>query len=244
MILQRGVRYGERVTPSTLAYSIMDMESRIAEVHLPESEMARVRPDLGVEIRTDARPDKAFTGKVRRISPAVDPRSGTVKVTIDFEDPELLLKPGMFVRVNIIVDTHVNTVLIPRAAVLNLDNRLAVYVVRKAPEPAATPVPGPEQPEAKASGKASQGDAIAAEGPDGGQPKAPEPAHEVVERVFFGAGYQNEQFVEALSGIEPGDRLVHVGQQGLQPGAKVTVVTPNGNGAAEEPQGQPKNPAP
>jgi membrane fusion protein, multidrug efflux system len=218
LITQRGIRYGERVTPVTLAYSILDMDARIAEVHLPETEIARVRQGLPVEIRTDALAGKTFRGKVRKISPAVDPRSGTVKVTVDLDDPEALLRPGMFVRVNIVIDTHRNAVLVPRGAALNVDNKMAVFVVR--PAPASTPTP---QVPAQAAGPTSGG-AVAAEMPAGTAPKAPEQAFEVVERVFFEAGYQNESFIEAVSGVEPGARLVHVGQQGLQPGAKVVVV--------------------
>jgi membrane fusion protein (multidrug efflux system) len=248
LIILRGIRYGERVTPATLAYSILDMESRIAEVHLPESEIGRVRPGLAVEIRTDAQAEKVFPGRVRKISPAVDPRSGTVKVTVDLDDTEQLLRPGMFVRVNIVVDTHKDTVLVPRAAALNVDDKLAVFVARPAP----TPTSPPEEPEAdkaeaprdKPGAKAGAGAAVAADLAEAATPKKPEQPHEVVERVFFEAGYQNESFIEALSGVQPGDRLVHVGQQGLQPGAKIVVVDGSGNGAAEPAKGEPKNPAP
>lgn len=238
LVIARGVRFGERVTPATLAYSIVDMGARIAEVHLPESEIARVKHGLAVEIRTDARPDKVFPGKVRKISPAVDPRSGTVKVTTDLEDPELLLRPGMFVRVNIIVDTHRGTVLIPRSAVLNVDNKLAVFVVRPAPEP--TPKARPAETEAVAAGP---GVAVAAEAPAAAEAKKPAGPREIVERVFFESGYQNEVSVEALSGISLGDRLVHVGHQGLQPGAPITIVNSQGNGAAPAPESAPKDPA-
>jgi membrane fusion protein, multidrug efflux system len=234
LILQRGLRYGERVTPATLAYSIMDMEARVAEVHLPESQIARVRAGAAAEIYSDGHPGRAFRGSVRKVSPAVDPRSGTVKVTVDLKDPEMLLRPGMFVRVNIIVDTHVDTVLVRRSSVLTVDNQLAVFVVRPAPPApeteAAAPSEAAARPEerARADKRARHGTAQAAELPAAAEARAPA---EVVERVFFQPGYQNEQYVEALSGIEPGDRLVSVGQQGLQPGARVSVVGGQSAGA-------------
>jgi RND family efflux transporter MFP subunit len=60
----------------------------------------------------------------------VDPNSGTIKVTVEVDDPQGKLKPGMFGRVNIIYDTHEKTLLVPKEAVLIEDRESSVFVVR------------------------------------------------------------------------------------------------------------------
>ncbi len=225
LVTQRGLRFGERVSPSNLAFSIVDMRSRVAEVHLPENVVAKIRPHLRAEILSDGYPEIIFPGRVRRISPAVDPRNGTVKVTIDLEDRKNLLKPGMFVQVRIIADTHEGVVLVPRRAAMDRDGRMAVFVIRplevpeeEEPAPAATP-------KSRGAAVGSLGLAEAAEGqPPSDSASAPPKSLKTAELVLFEAGYKNDKFLEAKSGIEEGDLLVCVGQQSLKSGTQVHVV--------------------
>ena len=72
---------------------------------------------------TENMPDRRFEAAVKRISPVMDASSGTFKVTVGIRDRENLLKPGMYMSVQIITDTHCNALLIPKAAVV-YDNGL------------------------------------------------------------------------------------------------------------------------
>jgi len=83
-------------------------------------------PILGV----DAVRDKEFVGKLTRISPVVDPATGTVKVTVEMHDPSRQMKPGMFARLNIIYDVRKSTMLVPKDAIMAEDKESAVYVVK------------------------------------------------------------------------------------------------------------------
>ncbi|MGB5590853.1 MAG: efflux RND transporter periplasmic adaptor subunit, partial [Gammaproteobacteria bacterium] len=66
---------------------------------------------------------------ILRISPVVDPETGTFKVTIAVPDDEMRLKPGMFGRFQIVYDSRENVLLIPRAAVVEEENSQTVFVV-------------------------------------------------------------------------------------------------------------------
>ncbi|RMD88254.1 MAG: efflux RND transporter periplasmic adaptor subunit, partial [Calditrichaeota bacterium] len=66
----------------------------------------------------ESQPEAEFIGTVKMISPVVDPTTGTAKVTIDIENHGGKLKPGMFASVYINTDTHRNTLLIPKKALL------------------------------------------------------------------------------------------------------------------------------
>ena len=68
-------------------------------------------------------------GQRRHLSPIVDPNSGTFKVTVGLRDRWEYLRPGMFVNVRIVVDTHLSAVLIPKEAVVYDGSERYVFVV-------------------------------------------------------------------------------------------------------------------
>ena len=59
----------------------------------------------------------------------VDPASGTFRVTAVIEDPEQLVKPGLFGRVDILYDLRQNVPVVPRSAVITEDGNSHVFVV-------------------------------------------------------------------------------------------------------------------
>ena len=61
----------------------------------PESLISKIGKGTPAIIRVDALPDKQFEGKVARLSPAVDPKTGTLRSEIDLPNPEARLLPGM-----------------------------------------------------------------------------------------------------------------------------------------------------
>ncbi len=81
------------------------------------------------EVESDFVEDMQFAGYVKRISPIVDPNSGTFKVTVGLRDRWEYLRPGMFVNVRIVVDTHLGAVLIPKEAVVYDGSDRYVFVV-------------------------------------------------------------------------------------------------------------------
>ena len=73
---------------------------------------------------------RAFTGKVARLSPVVDPQTGTFKVTVEVRPTGHQLAPGMFSRVSVTYDVHKDALTVPRAAIITEDGESAVYVVK------------------------------------------------------------------------------------------------------------------
>lgn len=118
VVTNRHIRLGERVTTSEPLFRIVEMEDKIAVVHIPERETNRIRSGQQAYLTTENLPDRRFEAGIKRVSPAVDAQSGTFKVTVDVKDPEDRLRPGMFVSVHIVTETHPNALLIPKAAVI------------------------------------------------------------------------------------------------------------------------------
>ncbi|NIT57246.1 MAG: HlyD family efflux transporter periplasmic adaptor subunit, partial [Aliifodinibius sp.] len=72
-------------------------------------------------LQVDAIKNETFEGKVLRVSPTVDPQTGTFEVTVSIRDESKQLRPGMFGRVRIVYDTHQNALMIPKNAVIEED---------------------------------------------------------------------------------------------------------------------------
>ena len=90
---------------------------------IPEKEMSQVQPEGQAHIEADAYAGEQFPGRIRTISPVVDPASHTFKVTIEIPNTDHRLKPGMFARVQLITETHENVTLVPRSAITTNDGK-------------------------------------------------------------------------------------------------------------------------
>jgi len=130
VVSERFVKAGNMISQNEATFKITQFKSLNAILHIPESQMGKLESGQQVNLNFDALSDEIFNGHVERISPIVDPSSGTIKVTVRMKDPKQLLKPGMFGRVNIIYDVHSATLLIPKEAVITEDRESYVYLVK------------------------------------------------------------------------------------------------------------------
>ena len=130
-VAERMVWAGNLVELHQPVYRITSYEPLLAVLHVPERELSVLEKGLEVTVTLDALPQKAFFGTVTRISPVVDPATGTFRVTAEIKDPEKMLKPGLFGRVDILYDHRQGVPLIPRNAVVTEDDSNHVFVVEK-----------------------------------------------------------------------------------------------------------------
>ncbi len=130
VISGRHVKTGNTVQANTALFDITHMESLEAQLHVPEREIHKLKPEQSALITVDAWPRESFTGKVIRINPVVDPNSGTVKVTVGLDNPDGKLLPGMFGRLRVLYDRHDNALLIPKDAVVIEDATASVFVIQ------------------------------------------------------------------------------------------------------------------
>ena len=122
----RLVNLGDYVTQNQHLFDIIDFDSIVARVHLPEKYLSTLKPDQEARITTTALREKTFEGYVKRISPIVDPRSGTIKVTLGVRNLDLL-RPGMYVDVELVLATETNALLISKRSLVYDADQLYVY---------------------------------------------------------------------------------------------------------------------
>lgn len=130
-LTQRLVSYGDLVNIKQHLFDIVDFESMVARVYLPEKHLPDL--ELGQLARVTATPfgDEEFTGYVKRIAPIVESKTGTVKVTIGFKEIRQL-RPGMYVDVELVTAIRPDAILITKRALL-YDGELS-YVFRLLPD--------------------------------------------------------------------------------------------------------------
>lgn len=130
VIGERLKRPGDRIKPTDKLFTVINNQEMIAVVHIPEREIGTIEKGQQAFVTSEHLGDEQFSGWVKRVSPVVDPQSGTFKVTIGVKNHKNRLRPGMFVNTHIITDVHKNTVLIPKTAVIYENENMYVFVVR------------------------------------------------------------------------------------------------------------------
>jgi membrane fusion protein (multidrug efflux system) len=102
----------------------LKVDFRVGEVHLP-----KVAPGQAIDIAVDAFPDSRFEGQVYAIEPQVDVNGRAVVVRAHLPNPDERLRPGLFSRVTLIVDTTAAAILVPEDAIVPQGDRHFVYRV-------------------------------------------------------------------------------------------------------------------
>ena len=116
-ITERRVNVGDYVTVNQQLFEMVDFDSIVARIFVPEKELPRLKEGLIARVGSPALGDARYTGEVDRISPVVDPRSGTVKVTVDLPRAPGL-RPGMYVDVELVTELHEDALLLPKRALV------------------------------------------------------------------------------------------------------------------------------
>ncbi len=129
VVAERKVKLGDRIGPSNKLYAIVNLNKLIEKVHVPGRELRNLAVGQSAKVTTDFLPDVDFLGRIVRISPVVDPASGTFKVTVGLESVDGTLRPGMFVTAHIVTATHEEAVLVPKRAVVYDDGLPHVFLV-------------------------------------------------------------------------------------------------------------------
>ena len=130
IISQRFIKVGNTLQVNEPTFLISDFDPLLAIMYVPERELGKLKDNQTALLSADALQGTVFNGKIKRISPIVDATTGTFKVTIEVQDDSRVLKPGMFGRVQIIYDTHTNTQLVPKEAIIEEDDRVSLFVVQ------------------------------------------------------------------------------------------------------------------
>lgn len=125
-VTNRHVRVGDTVAVNQQLFDLVDFDSLVALVFVPEREVTRVRVGQAARLMPPAAPGNRFEGRVDRIAPVVDPKSGTVKVTVTVPNAPGLL-PGMFLEVELVTAVEPDALLVPKRALVPDGTQLTLW---------------------------------------------------------------------------------------------------------------------
>lgn len=114
-------------TGSTIA-RIMDYKVMYMDVQLPEKYISVIRPGQLVKVTNYTIPEDTLTGTITQLSPAINPDTRTFKGNITVNNPEYLLRPGMFVRADIVTNRRDSAVVIPKSIILSRQRGKTVFI--------------------------------------------------------------------------------------------------------------------
>ena len=129
VVSERFIKLGNTIDVNTPAFQVTSLEPLVSYLHVPEREYRRLAAGQETTIQVDALPGTNFVGQVARISPIIDPETGTFKLTIEVSDPSRTLKPGMFGRISIVSDKRSDAMQIPRSAIIEDAGNSTVFVL-------------------------------------------------------------------------------------------------------------------
>lgn len=129
VVLEKPSIQGKRFMSGEVLYQIADLSSVWVLADVFEQELGMLRIGQPAAVRVDAYPDKVFNGKVTFIYPTVTPETRTAKVRVELANPQALLKPAMYAKVEFASgDARGKVLAVPDSAVLDSGTRQVVLV--------------------------------------------------------------------------------------------------------------------
>ncbi len=132
VIGQRYMDAGALVTVTTPILSVLDINTVRAVISVSEKEYPKIALNDLVMVTTDAFPGRRFQGRVSRIPQELGVLTREASVEVAVANPDLVLKPGMFIRADIEFARRVGAAAAPLEAVVRReDGSRGVYVVNE-----------------------------------------------------------------------------------------------------------------
>jgi len=130
IVTEKMAQEGMYVKPGMRLYTIADLSRIWVYVDIYEYQLPWVRLGQTAKMTLPYIPGREFTGKVIYIYPYLDTRQRVVKVRLEFENPNLELKPGMYATVMLRSELGHDVVIVPREAFIDSGKRKVAFLVR------------------------------------------------------------------------------------------------------------------
>ena len=128
-VIERMALPNAYVQPEMRLYTIADLSSVWVQGQIFQEDAGKLKPGDPAEITVDAYPNRKFHARVEQVLPQIDPTTRTLQVRLTVPNPNLSLKPGMFVNVRLVLPLG-RQLFVPASAVLQGGTRQVVFVSR------------------------------------------------------------------------------------------------------------------
>jgi membrane fusion protein (multidrug efflux system) len=122
---------GTKVPVGQMMVQLMDYSKLYAEVNYPSKELNRIEVGQIIRVTHHSITSDTLKGGLAQVSPALDPATRSFKATIHIANPDHILRPGMFVKIETIVARHDSIIVIPKEIILSKRRGKTVFVIDK-----------------------------------------------------------------------------------------------------------------
>jgi RND family efflux transporter MFP subunit len=129
VVAERYVDEGETLGPNAQLLRIVELNPMKGVFFVTERDYALLRPGQPASLTTDAYPDERFDAKIVRISPVFKEHTRQARVELKVENSDMRLKPGLFVRVDVVLQRSESVTIVPEQALVKRDGLDGVFVV-------------------------------------------------------------------------------------------------------------------
>jgi membrane fusion protein, copper/silver efflux system len=128
VVVEKMAVQGQMVEAGMKLYRLADLGLVWLQAQVYEQDLAFLKLGQEAEVSLSYLPDRKFKGRITYIYPTVDEKTRTARVRMEFHNPGLFLKPGMFATVQVRADLEPSALLLPDSAVLRSGEKNTVFV--------------------------------------------------------------------------------------------------------------------
>jgi Cu(I)/Ag(I) efflux system membrane fusion protein len=128
IVVEKNAVQGQMVEAGMKLYRLADLSIVWVQSQIYEQDLALLKLGQEAEVSLSYMPDRKFRGRITYIYPTVDEKTRTARVRMEFHNPGLFLKPGMFATVELNAEIEPSALLVPDSAVLRSGEKNTVFV--------------------------------------------------------------------------------------------------------------------
>jgi HlyD family secretion protein len=127
VVSRRLVDPGASVGQNAAVVEVVDISRVRLIANIVEKDLKQLQTGDATQVEVDAFPGETFMGRIARVSPVLDPATRTAPIEVEIPNPNYRLKPGMYARVGIVLDTTKDALVVPATALVDLGGRRGVF---------------------------------------------------------------------------------------------------------------------
>lgn len=131
VVAERYIDEGQTVSANASLMLIVVLDPITGIIFVTEKDYARMQPGQTALLTTDAYPGEMFEGRIDRISPVFRQTTRQARVELTINNPRFRLKPGMFIRTTVELESLSDAIIIPEQALTVRDDQPGVFVVNE-----------------------------------------------------------------------------------------------------------------
>lgn len=128
-VSQRNMDVGAWASQQSPVASVVDISSVRLVANVVEKDLRLVNAGDPARVTVDAYPGETFSGRIARVAPVLDPATRTAEIEIEVPNADVRLKPGMYARMSVTIESRKDTTLVPKASVVDYDGTRGVFTM-------------------------------------------------------------------------------------------------------------------